>query len=442
MSMKWAKAFPKIETHVRFLPEEEAIAIVRDPRLRARDDRVLQNLISLAQSTGQPAHWKLLTRRVRRGVLQALRYPERYLFNYPSPGQLRMPRPGDAPLLRMPNDLIFFVGIGLNGSCLNIIIVVRTGAGKTTLLMVILIAWSGFGTIIAFENKRELARIANYAQPGEVVLLDAKDIHLSLSDGLEFMSLEEHVAQISGLFAGALNLHASQRLFTALCHEAFRRQGPSGLSLRNLVSLAEKINAAQTSKSGTYRDSLLFALRDLLQRSGSVFDSAQSNFLKQMFSQGRTYIINWGGLTTDSATLLASLMYRYAYEWRRATGKNHPPIVIVADDALSFVSGSKARESEGHANPFAVYSHMGRSLGVGLITVAHNYSLISPTLRHNTDTVISLGSHGDDASALARFMSLTPEQAEMLPRIRPGTGIAITRSLWPYAVMGAVPMIV
>ena len=117
-------------------------------------------------------------------------------------------------------------------------------------------------------------------------------------------------------------------------------------------------------------------------------------------------------------------------------------IVIVADDALSFVSGSKARESEGHANPFAVYSHMGRSLGVGLITVAHNYSLISPTLRHNTDTVISLGSHGDDASALARFMSLTPEQAEMLPRIRPGTGIGISRSTWPYAVMGAVPMIV
>ncbi|OQY98218.1 MAG: hypothetical protein B6D36_17870 [Planctomycetes bacterium UTPLA1] len=76
---------------------------------------------------------------------------------------------------------------------------------------------------------------------------------------------------------------------------------------------------------------------------------------------------------------------------------------------------------------------------MGLCVAAQNFSLISPALRNNTDTVLCFGSYGRDAEEVGRHLSLTKEQAAMLPVIRPGEVIAIARSTWPLAVHGFVP---
>jgi hypothetical protein len=168
-------------------------------------------------------------------------------------------------------------------------------------------------------------------------------------------------------------------------------------------------------------------------------DYAQSNFIERLLSRPGTYVINTGGLPVKHSSLLASLIYRYVYEKRRVTGQIDPPVLICVDDALPFVSGSHAQESEGHTAPVARWSTLGRSLGIGLLISAQNFSLLSPTLRNNTSTIVCVGSFGDDASALAKHMSLTPEQASVLPLLRPGEVVAIARSQWPLAVRGRLP---
>ena len=109
---------------------------------------------------------------------------------------------------------------------------------------------------------------------------------------------------------------------------------------------------------------------------------------------------------------------------------------------MPYIIGSKGYESEGHTSPIADWALLGRALNIGLVIGAQNFSLISPTLRNNCDTVVSMGSYGEDASALAKFMNLNREQASVLPLIRPGEAIAIARSQWPLALRGAVPEVV
>jgi len=65
--------------------------------------------------------------------------------------------------------------------------------------------------------------------------------------------------------------------------------------------------------------------------------------------------------------------------------------------------------------------------------------LLSPSLRNNADTVVCLGSSGEDARAVAEHMNLSAEQAAVLSTLRPGEAVVFARSEWPLAVKGWIP---
>ncbi len=81
---------------------------------------------------------------------------------------------------------------------------------------------------------------------------------------------------------------------------------------------------------------------------------------------------------------------------------------------------------------------MGRAFNIGLVVSAQNFSLLSPALRNNTSTVICLSALGEDVQAMSLHMSLTPEQAEVLPRLRLGEAVVLARSEWPLAIKGFI----
>ena len=439
--MKWPTDIGPQRKVTKRLTTKARLAIENDPRLRLAEDDRLRSAFESFQVSGDPRDLDHLTNTLRARLVEQARNDDPFLRNLPTRQVIRrMERQGGAPLVYLSNGQVLRMPLGKFGASQNWQNIGPSGSGKTVALMLQSLSFSGRAIQIHFDRKADLAHLVDFKQPGEVVVLDAKrDVPLSLSDGLDLLGPETQIAQIVTLLAFHLNLHASRRLLTNVLSDLLKREGAAGLQLRRVVSTLEQLEGARTSKLGGYRDSLLFALTDLLQRSGAVFDWPPSNFLEQLLSGPRTFVIKTGGLSIDHAALMTSLIYRYVYERRRVRRETEPPVIIAIDDAMPFATGSAASEREGRSHPIANWAHMGRSLNVSISVSVQNLSLVSPTLLGNTGSMVCLGAYGADATAVKRFMSLTDEQAAFLPTLRPGEAVAICRPQWPYAVRGVIP---
>lgn len=436
----WATQLPSSASTRRALTPEQALAIRSDERLRVEDDPYLQNLVWLSEQGSDQAFGARLEGQIRWKLLRHIQAGDPFAANVPAKGTLRRTASASAPIMRLANGDILSLPLGSGGTDLGVMLVGHIGTGKTSLMRILLLAYSGSAIILAFDRKGDLRRLASYEQRGEVVVLDSsRDVHLSLSDGIDLMGPEEQISQVSGLLSEYLSLRASRRLLTAIMHEGFGAEGPRGLTLSRLIARLEGIDAARTSQLGGHRDGLLFALRDLKARSGSVFDHETSNFTERLLAKPRTFVIGTGNLAPEHMSLMGSFIYRFIYESRRIKNISTPPVIIALDDAMALVTGTTSSESEGRTRPIATWATLGRSLGIGLMVAGQSFSQISPLLRQNTDNLIALGSYGADAHAIARHMGLNAEQAAAIPRLRPGMGVALTRSVWPLPLLGAIP---
>ena len=438
--MKWSTDIGPRRKVTKRLTTKASLAIETDPRLLDENDP-LRFAFELAQTSGDPRDFDRFISGLRSRQVEQARNSDPFLRNLPTRQVIRrMECQGGAPLVYLNSGQALRLPLGKYGTSLNELLCAPTGAGKTNAQILQSLSFSGRAIQLRFDRKGDLARLVDFNQPGEVVILDARrDVPLSLSDGLDLLGAETQVAQIVNLFAFHLSLHASRRLLTNILSDLLRQEGSAGLQLRRVVSTLERLEGARTSKIGGYRDSLLFALTDLLQRSGTVFDSPPSNFLDRLLSEPRTFVILTGGLGSDHSALLTSLIYRYVYERRRVRRETELPVIIAIDDAMPFATGSAASEREGRSHPIANWAHMGRAMQIGLAVSVQNASLVSPTLLNNTGSMVCLGAYGSDATAVKRFMSLTDEQAAVLPTLRPGEAVAICRPQWPYAVRGHIP---
>lgn len=426
----------RVERRLRI---DEELRLRQDREIRIEEDPYASTLLDVTQVSGNPQYHARLDRLVKSKMVDLARNPDAFRVNLPGPGALSPLTPGRAPLLFLCNDQALTIPLGAKGTSLNTIVVGRTGAGKTNLLMLILVAFAGLAITIIFDRKGGLDRLGQYDLPGGVVILDADcDLQMSFAEGLDFLSPRYHLSQLTDLIASHARIFTSRRLLLHVFHDVLKQYGPSGLTLNRALSELHSIDVTRSSRIGGYRDSVIAALEGIVDRTGMLFNGT-GNVLQEMFSRPRIIVVRTGGLATQDATLLATLVYRYVYELRRVRDVNTPPVILAVDDAMPFVSGSKGSESEGNVSPIAEFATLGRALNIGLMVAAQNFSLISPTLKNNSNAVLSLSSFGEDAAALARFMNLTSEQAAMLPLVRPGEAIAIARSEWPLALHGVFP---
>ena len=364
-----------------------------------------------------------------------------FLENLPPHGKLPPVQRGRIPLVKLLFGAVLSLVIGLIGTAKNILLNGPTGSGKTNSLKVLLPAVSGRAITVVFDRKGDLADVASLQQDGEVVVIDAKDLQLALFQLPPGMAIVDFIAIMTEILARNLSLMASRRLISEGLTLMFARKdsGQPKVSLSQLIEIIERIRANSLSRLGQYREAVLYALKDLLRRSGGILDYQQSNFLEEVFSHARTFIIRCGNIPVDHLSVIVSLFYMFIYESRRLSRVTEPPVLMVIDDALPLITGSTAGETEGGINPISTWSFMGRSFNIGLVVSAQNFSLISPALRNNTDTVICFGCFGEDVQAVARHMNLTREQAEALARLEIGEAVVLARSEWPLAVKGWVP---
>lgn len=302
-------------------------------------------------------------------------------------------------------------------------------------------------TIVAFDRKGDLVESERLCRQGlplfvfscfEIVLAMLQPIVQPVTK----RTLTAFINITVQLLATQFRLYASRRLMLDTLHLLFRRvrQGGTWPTLSEWIDCLEKINVPAMSRYGQYKEALLFSLKGLYYELGDVLDYAASDFLERLFVTPGCFVINTSGISVESASLLASLLINHAYESRAdADISQCQPIFFVLDDALPIVHGGTAAESEGGINPMSNWSMMGRSRRIGMIVAVQNFSLISPALRNNTDTICCFGSTGRDAEELSRHLNLTREQAAVLPVMRPGEVVVWARSVHPLAVYGRQP---
>ncbi len=423
------------------LTPEQALAILQHPIMLAAHDLKIIKLVKLLRFSPDPQYAAMLRREIHMRKLAAQVLPDPFLENLPSCKKLPQLQRGRIPLVKLQTGGTLSLEVGLRGTAKNLLAIGPTGSGKTNFLKVLLTAASGQAIIVVFDRKGDLADIAAFQQDGDVVVCDAKELQLALFQPVPGMGIDDFISLMTEVLARNLNLIASRRLISDCLTIMFQRrgEGQSKVALSQLIDVVEKIRANSLSRLGQYREAVLYALKDLLRRSSRILDYTESNLLEEVFSECRTFIINCGNIPLDHLSLIVSLFYMFVFETRRISRVGHPPVLIVVDDALPLVTGSTAGETEGGTNPISTWSFMGRSFNIGLVVGAQNFSLISPALRNNTDTLICFGSSGEDAQAVVRHMNLNTEQADALTRLQIGEAVVLARSEWPLAVRGWVP---
>ncbi len=431
--------FTRIHTPQSLCPEipfEDVLEIERNRELRIEENPALSNLLFLSRTTRRMEFYQWFRHSLQTELHRLERNPDPYRRNLPPLNRFPISHTRGTPVFWYRANEALSIPLGPGGTNQNVLNVGPTGFGKTNINKLLANTYGGSGILVLFSPKGDLEPLSEFDGPGEVVVLDPKrDVNLAFSDCSSFLSREELVSKVLEVLDPHLHLGQSNRLFAGI----MKGMDPEQLSLATIISKLEGIEAARTSHLGGSRDQLLTNLKGLRERTGGLFASESSNFLTTLFSRSRTFILKTGGLNKNDASLLACWMYQWIYEKRRVTKERHPPVVFFFDDGMPLVYGTRAKESEGRTVPLATWAFMGRSLGIGMVVSAQNFSLISPSLRNNTSTVICVGSFGEDQSAISRFMGLDPDQSALLPRLRRGEAVAIARNQWPLALRGIVP---
>ena len=320
---------------------EEAEAIRQAPAMLVKHDRKIANLVHLLQFSPTREHAKMLRNEIRVRFLVHQANPDPFLENALSRGEIPELKPSRIPLLALETGGVLSIEVGIRGTAKNII---TTGSGKTNWLKALLLAASGQAIVVVFDRKGDLAPVVEYEQPGDVVLLDASDLKLAMFQPPMGMAIPDYVSIMTEIVARNLSLIASRRLLSDALTFLFTKKGKDGgqstVGLCQVVEHLEGMKLHAMSRLGQYREALLYALKDLHRRSGGILDYRESNFLEQIFSRCRNFIIECGNIPVDHLSIIVSLFYMYIYETRRISGTNSPSVIICIDDALPVVTGS------------------------------------------------------------------------------------------------------
>lgn len=419
-------------------------AVTQDPMLRWQDvpgGDLLAGQLMLDPDDAVLGEVFQLT--VQQQAAKAMVSGDPFYGNYPPAGVLPPLGRGRIPLCSLPIRDVMSQPV--EGVCKNVLVVGPSGSGKTTWLRAAMAALleDGQATIVAFDRKGDLVDCAMLTRAGlPLLVLLWSELMIAMLQHPPGMRLHAFLNTFIQLLASHLNLFASRRLMLETLQLLYKRQRHAGTSptLAEWIELIESIRVNATSRLGQYREAALFALKSIHTELGGSVGFAASDFFERLFARPGCFVINTSGISVEAASLLASLFIFWAYESRGVVGVDcSRPLIFVLDDALPLVTGSVAAESEGGINPLSNWAFMGRSRKMGFVVSSQNFSLISPALKNNTDTLLCFSSYGRDAEELARYLHLTPEQAALLPVLQPGEVIAIARSVWPHAVYGRVP---
>jgi len=411
----------------------------RDPKLRfIKDVPGAEWLTKLAILKPNSRHLtKVFNRLVSEQVTKYMTSGDPFYESYPAKGELPPLTKDRIHIADLPTGDV--LSIPPEELKKNLLIVGAIGGGKTSFLRKLLNSSleAGVGTIIAFDQKGDLADSFELVGKKNVLIFNWEELKLSFLHPPPNMPVSSFLNVLIEVLAGSLRLMASQRLMQETLEYLFRNQSQGSFPLfRNWVKVVKawKVTGFNEAK---YRDTVLYSLRSIQSSLGSILNHTSNHMTEMILRHSGVFIIKSQGLSSDAASLLASFIMMHCFETKQFNEDRRKSQTIFAlDDSLRMVVGAHSSETEGRINPIAGWSIMGRSLNMGIIVSCQNYSLISPTLRQNTSNIIVRGSYGRDSRELATDLGLTLEQAAMLPSLKNNELVAMCRGVYPKALLG------
>ena len=333
----------------RGMTAEEYIERYLDYRFLVQQSKRIRRLFRLARRTGHRKYIVLLNKELRKMGLAYVIHPDPFLPNMPPVGFLSPFSKDRAPLIKLANGDTLSLIIGKGGTDQHILVAGATGMGKSSLLRIIILAATGKAIIVVFDRKGDLENLAGFECDGEIILLDIEEGAIAPFEKIKGMSDEEHIALLVSILAQSLNLFASRRLITEVLHILKNRKGKDiqNIDIYKVIELIETIRTNPTSRLGQYKDATLYALKDLLRRTGKLLTYGSSSFFEEIFRECQTFIINIGSIPPEHAACIISLFIMHVFFSRRINKQSTPPVIICADDAMNQVVGSMEKEAEG-----------------------------------------------------------------------------------------------
>jgi hypothetical protein len=185
-----------------------------------------------------------------------------------------------------------------------------------------------------------------------------------------------------------------------------------------------------------YRESILYALKDIQNSFGEVYDYYSSDFREKLFQREGLVIITIDSSPATSTDAVLGTV-RDLYEQRKYSGytpEMFRPVLIVLEDATILAD---EKSLHGVPSPLIPMSFLARKYRMGFVVVSHNISTsVSPRLLSNLESVFLFGISDEDPRRIQRLLGCSYEQAQMAQTLEPGSFMTLIPSFHGKPVYG------
>jgi hypothetical protein len=283
--------------------------------------------------------------------------------------------------------------------------------------------------ILIFDSKGEYPNLlAKHIRSGKLWVMDYKQYRRNLLEVLDGEEPLEAINRIVDLLwsnsiyfkHGTTNLVADQ---TKDLYEERRifdgsKDFPKLLDLNNRLS---KLHFRATSRHSGYQESATSRFNYLLNQMAETFNCIRGHSIHQILDNN--IILRVRGLSDVLYKILVEDLLRCILKIR----SGHPVVgirnLIIIDEAHLLLSGSSSIQEKGE-DFLLRFARLCRSSGCDLLLSDQTPSLIQSAVMANMSTRITMQLvNGPCVRRMAESMSLSQEQAEVLPKLKPRQAI-------------------
>jgi hypothetical protein len=296
--------------------------------------------------------------------------------------------------------------------------------------------------ILAFQQKEEYSGWCTDPElKGKVLPL--RDINFKISAFQEAKGInhKNHVNIFFNDFGCSFGRMYAQRLAEDVEQKGSQKL-PEGLNLPWVIFMEEleEFHLGSGYVENRYRESMIYAGRQVKNCFGDSFDYYQSDMLDRLY--------DWSGLATitinvpiAASTFFITTIIRYFQQKSRIIfecGGCPKPIIYIIEDATILADEN---ELGGNTSPLVHMSFISRIYNQGFVFVSHNISAsFSKKLLSNLESIAVFGI-SEPPRIIQDLLICSNPQAQKASILKPGEFITLLPSFHPQAIYGQFPYV-
>jgi len=350
------------------------------------------------------------------------------------PAFLPGPRPEDLPengliLGSLPQYIGSLVRHPIQHTDAGILISGRSGSGKSFLVSEIceqlLTDSDSQVKVLIFDSKGEYQNLlAKHIRSGKLWILDYKQYRRNL---LQVLDKEEPLEAINRivdlLWSNSIYLrHGTTNLIADLIKDMYTEKGifEGSRNYPTLLDLHQKLvkmHFRATSRYSGYQESGISRVKNLINQMNATLDCVHGHNIQQILNNN--IILRVRGLSDVLFKIIVEDLLRCILQTRSSCAVEGIKNLIIVDEAHLLLSGSSSIQEKGE-DFLLRFARLCRSSGCDLLLSDQTPSLMQSAVMANMSTRIAMQIvNGPCVRRMAESMSLTQDQAQVLPRLKP-----------------------